>query len=227
MLAPTAPVPLKVTVAAVAIEAVLTVNVPAAAPVAIGANDTPTVQLAPAARAPAHVYCVQLKPWLTAIVSVGAAKAVEFVIVTVCAALVPPGVTAAKLSDAGLTFRPAAVCELPLKPTFTATTPAEDEEIFSVPALPPVVAGSKTICTMQLTPAASVPLHDVAETENTPIAEPTNCSLSPANGAPPVFVTVTDCGAPATPGACEGNVKLAGFTPSAGGRTPLPFRETV
>jgi hypothetical protein len=62
MLAATAPMPLSVTVAAVAIAAELAVNVPVATPVAVGANDTPTVQLAPGDNDPVHVYCVQLKP---------------------------------------------------------------------------------------------------------------------------------------------------------------------
>ncbi len=54
--------PLNDTVDAVAIAAELTVNVPVAAPAAVGANNTPTVQLAPGANDPVHVYCVQLNP---------------------------------------------------------------------------------------------------------------------------------------------------------------------
>jgi hypothetical protein len=227
MLAPTAPVPVNVTVAAVAIEAELTVNVPVAAPLTVGEKDTPTVQLAPGVSDPTHVCCVQLKPWLTPNVRAEAAKLLELLMVTVRAALVPPAATAPKLNIAGLTFRPAAVCAVPLKPTFTAATPAEDEEMFKVPALPPVVAGLKTTWRIQLAPGASVAPQLVAEIEKTPVAAPNICGLSPVRAAPPVFVTVTDCGALATPGCCDGNVRLAGFTPNAGGSTPVPERGTL
>jgi hypothetical protein len=83
MLAPTAPTPPNVTVAAVAIEAELTVSVPVAAPLNLGVNDTPTVQLAAGANDPVQVYCVQLNPWLTATVRAEATKVLELVIVTV------------------------------------------------------------------------------------------------------------------------------------------------
>jgi hypothetical protein len=217
MLAATAPIPLSVTVAAVAIEAELTVNVPVAAPLTVGAKDTPAVQLAPGANDPTQVYCVQLKPWLAEIERAGTAYALEFEIVTVCAALVPPGTTAPKFKASGLTLRPDAVCVVPPRPTFTAATPGDDEEILKAAALPPVVCGLKTTCSTQLAPAASVAPHVVAEIEKLPSAEPVICQLSPASDAPPVFVTVTLWGALATPGCCDGNVKLAGFTPSAGG----------
>jgi hypothetical protein len=90
------------------------------------------------------VYGVQLKPWLTANARPEAAVALVLPIATVCAALVPPGATAPKLNIAGLTLRPDATCAVPFKPTFTAATPADDEEIFNVAALPPAVAGLKT-----------------------------------------------------------------------------------
>ena len=149
--------------------------------------------------------------------SAGIANALELVIVTVCATLVPPAATAPKPNAAGLTLRPEAVCAVPPKPTFTAATPAEEEEMFKVAALPPVVCGLKTIPSTQLAPAASVALHEFAEIEKLPAAAPVICELSPARDAPPVFVTVTVWGALAMPGCCDGNVRLAGFTPSAGG----------
>jgi hypothetical protein len=204
-----APVPLSVTLAAVAIDAELTDSVPLAAPLAVGAKDTPTVQLAPAANGPTQVYCVQLKPWLAPIVRAGTAYVLVFVMVTVCAALVPPAATAPKLNVAGLTLSPDAVCAVPPKPTLIAATPGEDEEIFKVAALPPVVCGSKTTSSTQLAPAASVAPHVVDEIENTPVAEPVICQLNPASGAPPVFDTVTASGALAMPGCCDGNVRLA------------------
>jgi len=106
MLGATAPVPLNATVAVVAIEAELTANVPVAAPLTVGENETPTVQLAPGANGPTQVYWVQLKPWLAPIVRSGIAYALELLMVTVCGALVPPGSTAAKLNAEGLTLRP-------------------------------------------------------------------------------------------------------------------------
>ena len=57
--AETAPVPLSVTLAGVAIEADVTVNVPVSVPVAVGSKTTPTVQLAPAARLVVQVFCVR------------------------------------------------------------------------------------------------------------------------------------------------------------------------
>jgi hypothetical protein len=65
--------------------------------------------------------------------------------VTVWAALVAPGTTNPKVKAVGLTFRPDATCAVPLKATLTAATPGDDEEMVSVAALPPVVAGLKTI----------------------------------------------------------------------------------
>ena len=58
--APAAPVPLSNTVAGVATEAELTVNVPDAAPTAVGRKTTPIVQFAPAARLPVQEFCVTL-----------------------------------------------------------------------------------------------------------------------------------------------------------------------
>jgi hypothetical protein len=198
-----------------------------AVPVAVGENDTPTVQLVPAASDPVHVYCVQLNPWLTPTESTEAAYALVLLMVTVCAALVPPCATAPKLNVAGLMFRPDAVCPVPLSPTSTAATPGDEEEIFKVPALPPVVAGLKTTCITQLAPAASVAPHDVPEIENTAVGVPKICAFRPVSIAPPMFVTVTASGALVTPGCCDGNVKVAGVTPRAGGSTPVPERGTL
>jgi hypothetical protein len=86
---------------------------------------------------------------------------------------------------------PDAVWDVPPRPTFTATTPGEEEDIFKVAALPPVVAGVKATATTQLAPAASVAPHDEVEIEKLPAAEPVICILNPARAAPPVFVTVT------------------------------------
>jgi len=208
-LAGTAPVPLNATVAAVAIDAELTVNVPVAAPLPMGANDTPTVQLAPGASVPTQVYCVQLKPWLAPIVRTGTANVLVFVIVTICAALVPPAATAPKVKADGLTLSPDAVCAVPPRPTFTAATPGEEEAIFKVASLPPVVCGLKTTWSTQLAPDASVTPHVVDEIEKTPAGEPSICKFNPASDAPPVFVTVKVSGALAMPGCCEGNVRLA------------------
>jgi hypothetical protein len=61
----------------------LTVSVPVATPLTVGANETPTVQLAAGANDPVQVYCVQLKPWLTATVRTEAAKVLELEMVTV------------------------------------------------------------------------------------------------------------------------------------------------
>ncbi len=48
-----------------------------------------------------------------------------------------------------------------------------------------------------------------------------------AIGAPPLFVTVSVCGALATPGCWLVKVRLAGLTLNAAGARPVPLRVTV
>jgi hypothetical protein len=188
--AASAPVPLSVTLAWSAIATDATFNVPVAIPVAAGANTTPTVQVALAARVAAHVFWVSANPALAVSVSCVAATVPELLMVTVCAALDVPTAVAAKLNCAGLTFSPAAAFPAPFNGTVTAFAPRVDEEMVSAATLPPAVTGEKITCTVQLPPAAIVAEQVVVPVEKLPAFAPVIWKPTLAAATPPILVIV-------------------------------------
>jgi hypothetical protein len=223
----TAPVPERFTIAELAIAAEVTLSDPLAAPVAIGVNTTPTVQLAPAASVAVQVFCVSVKPSVGTRVSAVAAELLVLLTVTVCAVLGDPTMTDPKLSWAGLTLSPAAICAAPFRGTVTGVTPGVAEEITSEAWLPPATKGLKITCTVQLVPAASVAVQVVVPVEKLAAAGPVIWKPTLAAATPPVLVMVSTIGVLAAPKLCVGNVMLAGFTASVAGCTAVPVSGTV
>jgi hypothetical protein len=119
------------------------------------------VQLVPAARLVPQIFCVRLNCALTVTVRELAAKLPVLLIVTVCAGLACPGISAGKLNCAGLTLRPVVTVPVPFRATLTGVTPSVEEEITSAAALPPAAAGVNVTCTVQLLPFASIAPHVV------------------------------------------------------------------
>jgi len=89
------------TVAVVVVLVALTVRVPVSGLDCVGAKTTPVVQLAPAARLVPQVFPKRLKGLAMAKLRPTAGDPPEFVIVTVCAALVCPMAVAASANCAG------------------------------------------------------------------------------------------------------------------------------
>jgi hypothetical protein len=222
----TAPVPVSVTVAAFTTETELTVNVPVTGPVAVGAKTIPTVQVDPAARLPAQVFAVRLNWEVAASVNALTVNALVLLTVTVCAALDWPSLTAGKVNCAGLTPSPVKTWAVPLSGTLADVTPKDEDEIVSVAALPPVVAGSKITCSVQLLPLFRVAGQVLVAMEKLLAAWPPITKATLSIGAPPVLLTVSGNGELATPGCCTAKLRLAGLTLSAGGSTPAPLRDT-
>jgi hypothetical protein len=209
--AASAPVALSVTLAWLAIAADATFNVPVAAPVAAGANTTPTVQAAPAGRLAAQVFWVNANPVLTVTASCVAAKLLELLMVTVCAALDVPTAVAAKLNCAGFTFSPAAAFPAPLNGTVTGFAPRVEEEIVSPATLSPAVTGVKITWTVQLPPATSVAVQVVAPVAKLLAFAPVIWNPTLVAATPPVLVIVKVCGALTTPTFWLAKARLAGF----------------
>jgi hypothetical protein len=83
--AATAPVPLRGTVAEVAIEGEAALKAPVAGPETVGEKTTPTVQVEPAVREEAQVFCTIENPGVTESASWLAAMLLVLLTVTVCA----------------------------------------------------------------------------------------------------------------------------------------------
>jgi len=166
------PVPLRATMVAVAIDVDAIVNVPVSDPLCIGANPTPAVQLAPAARLLGHVFCARLNGPLTDKATPAAAVPPELAIVTVCAALVWPIAVGANVSCAGFALSADADCPAPLSGTTTGTTPGVADVTVSVAAAGPAAIGLNSTCTVQLAPAANDAPHVVVPVEKLVAAWP-------------------------------------------------------
>ncbi len=220
------PIPVRITVAVFKVDEP-TVSVPPAVPFAVGVNTTPVVQLAPAARLVVQVFCVRLKGAVTVSVSPAALRLLALLTVTVCAALAWPSVASVNVICAGLTFNPDAASPAPLSATVTAFTPSVEEATVSVAAIPPVAAGVKITCTVQLLPLFSAVPQVVAPVEKLPAPGPLIAKPTLAIADPPVLLTVSVSGALAAPACCGGKLKLAGLAVRTGARTPVPLRATV
>jgi hypothetical protein len=133
--AASAPAPLSVTLAWLPIAGEATFNVPVAAPVAAGANTTPTEHDAPPPRLVPQVFAVSANPALAVSASCVAASLLVLLMVTVCAALELPTAVAVKLNCAGFTFSPAAAFPTPFNATvngvFTPLAAMVNEAEFS------------------------------------------------------------------------------------------------
>jgi hypothetical protein len=222
------PVPLSATVAEVAVEADAMLNVPVEVPPAVGVKATPTAQFAPAAKvSPVHVSCVRLNGDTTVSVSEAAEKLPVLVTVTVCAALGWPMTVDGKVNFDGLTLSTVRFAPLPLSGTLKAATPSVEEEIVSVAALAPVVAGVKITCTVQLLPLASAAPQLVIPVEKLLAARPVIWKPTLAIEAPPVLLTVSVMGGLATPAGCPVKLKLVGLALNTAGCNPVPFSATV
>src|SRR5579872_4467725 len=99
------------TVAAAARSLLVSVRVPFWVPALAGANDTSTVQLAPAASDDAHLLLPSLNPAETARLRLSSwTAALEFAIVTVTGSLVDPTPVMGKFTWAGV------ICTAPVRP---------------------------------------------------------------------------------------------------------------
>jgi hypothetical protein len=185
---------------------------PLATPVVVGVNDTCWVQLPPGARVAPHV----LTPFwnwlpLTAIVVIARLPVPLFVKVAVCGPPELPTTTEPKSSWLGTicNARTTAVVPVPLRPTVLLP----DFALLctcSVALCPPVRCGVNTTCIVQLAPAARLEPH---------VDDPSEKSLLPVRRGAifvsvvvPELVTVTACGALATPIATVPKERLAGET---------------
>jgi hypothetical protein len=227
MPAATAPVPLRGTVAEVAIEGEATLNAPVAGPVTVGAKAIPTVQVEPAARVDAQVFCTMENAEVTESASWLAAMLLVLLTVIVCAGLEEPTVTAPKASCAGLTLRPEATFPAPFSGTEIELTPRVADEIINVAVLPPAAVGEKITCTVQLAPPVNTAVQVVVPVEKLAAEAPVIWKPTLAAEAPPLLVMVRRSGVPATPTFWTAKVRLTGLTTSVAGCTPVPDSDTV
>lgn len=131
----------------------LNVSVPEAAPVAVGENVTPMVQLAPAARLDPQVLPATAKPVLAVTLVMLRATLWTFFSVTLPAALVLPTVTVPRFSELGETVTGAVLDELPLRLTVCGLPGALSVNV-SVPFVVPVAVGENVTPTVQVAAAA-------------------------------------------------------------------------
>src|SRR5579863_2097965 len=96
-----------------------------------------------------------------------------FEIATGCAALDKPITIPPKGIAGGCTESCGGARPTPLSGTRAAATPVVDVETTSVAALPPVAAGVKTTCAVQLSPLASLPPQVVDLTAKLVVLWPT------------------------------------------------------
>ena len=161
--------PLRETVAVLAMVEEVTVSEPVSAPVAAGEKTTPTVQFEPAARFAEQVLWVRANPAVTVRVSWAAAKLLVLLTVTVCAALVEPATVAGKVTCTGAAFRPEAANPAPFKVTVAGVSTPLAAMVNRAESGPAAV-GVNVTWTVQLPPAASedpqvAAVHGVAPQE--------------------------------------------------------------
>ena len=124
-------------------------------------------------------------------------------------------------------MRPEGLCPVPLRETVSGLTPLVDDETVRVAARPPVDAGVKIICMVQLAPASRLLPQLVAPVEKLPADGPEIWKPTLAAGAPPLLVIFSVAGALAEPACWAAKVRLGGMTVKAGGLRAVPLRATV
>lgn len=148
------PVPLRVTFWGLFEALSVKVSVPLAAPVAVGANLTPTAQLAPAARDVPQVLLEIEKGPLIPTLEMVSDVLWRLVSVTVTAALAPPTTADPKFRELAerVTGEPE-LLPVPLRLTVCGLLKAESVKV-KAPVAAPVAVGVKVTPTLQLAPAA-------------------------------------------------------------------------
>jgi len=151
------PVPVRLTFWGLFEAPSVNVNVPVAAPVAVGVKVTPTVQLAPAAILVPQVLLAIAKPAVVAGLVPAKLKATlwRFVSVTVPAALVAPTATVPKFKVLEETVTGALPVAVPLRLTVWGLFAASSMNV-RVPVAAPVVVGENVTPTVQLAPGATL-----------------------------------------------------------------------
>ena len=136
------------------------------------------------------------------------AEALVFFTVTTCAAVVEPTVVEAKVRVVGdtVTVR-AAATPVPVRATVCGDPVALSVKEMA-PVAEPAAAGSKSADTVQLAPAASVPVQVFVVI--TKSVEPVIAMVLSVAEAAPVFLTVTDCAAVVVPTVVDAKVRLVG-----------------
>ena len=223
-----APLPLKATVVVFGLALCVKLSVPLAAPTALGAKLTLTLQLPPAATDPpeAQLTALTMKAGLLVANEVNVNAAVPgFDSVTVCAALLLPTLVDAKVSVLGAALAAGAVAAapVPLRATEVVVGLALCVKV-SVPLAAPEAVGTKLTLTVQLPAAATEPPF----VQVTPVAR--NAVLLVAsedsvNAAVPVFDNVTVCDALVLPTTVDAKLSVVGEALAAG--VPLPARVTL
>jgi hypothetical protein len=130
------------------------VSAPVTAPAAVGANATPTLQLAPAAIPVPHVLLTILKGALASIFEKLSAVLPLFVTLTVFVVLVLPAVTLPKFK----VLAENVTGKMPLPVRFTACGPFAASSVnVSVPVPVPAEVGENVTPVVQVAPAAMLP----------------------------------------------------------------------
>ena len=165
-------------------------SIPIADPAVMGAKTTPTVQLAPAAKLAAQLFCIRANPGVTERVNWPAGTALLLLTVTVCTALDDATTVAENINCAGATLSPFGASPAPLSGTVTGVTPAVAEEMISAAEFSPAVAGVKIVCTVQLLAALSVAAHVEPLTEKLLALVPAIWNPTLTAASPPVLLIV-------------------------------------
>jgi hypothetical protein len=145
------------------------VTVPLAAPVDVGVNVTPTVQLAPPATLVPQVLLEIAKAPLIPTLVIERDELWRLVSVTVTAALVVPTVTVPRFSAlADSVTGELEVLPVPLRLTVCGLFPALSVKV-NVPVAAPVAVGVNVTPTLQLAPAATLVPQVLLEIPNGPL----------------------------------------------------------
>src|SRR5579859_7859531 len=197
------------------------------APAAAGLNSTETVQVAAAASVVPQVVAdlmneVALVPVMVSEVRFSVAVP-EFLMVTVCAAVVEPTVVAAKLSEVGVSVTAGAV-PVPVRAT-DCGDPVALSAIESDAPNAPAAAGLNSTETVQVAAAASVVPQVVADLMNEVALVPVMVSEVRFSVAVPEFLMVTVCAAVVEPTVVAAKLSEVGVSMTAGA-VPVPVRAT-
>jgi hypothetical protein len=192
------------------------VRVPAAAPVALGVNVTPTAQLAPAAMLPPQVLLDTANPALVTMLEKLSAPLSRFVTVTAFGELVLPTVSVPRFK----LLLEKVTGALPVPVRLTVCVPAVSLKV-SVPVAAPTAMGEKVTPTLQLAPAPTPEpqvLLAIAKPAVVPMPEKFMATLS-------WFVSVTVLGELVLPTTTV--LKLKVVEERLTGALPVPARVTV
>ena len=192
------------------------VRLPVTAPIAVGENVTPTVQLAPVLMLAPHVLLAIAKPALATILVKLRASFPRFATVTVLAALVEPAATLPKLRV--LDEKVTGAFPVPVSPT--VCVPASSEMVRMPEAEPRAVGVNETRIVHD--PAgATDPVQVLVWLKGAAAT-----TLATCMGPVPVFCKVTVLALLVVFKTCEEKVNVAGET-AAAGAVPTPARVTV